>query len=280
MLIACEFVLEELAKYIEAYLIEAKAHWLRLHFAHVYQEGFKSNTLKELQKWCNDIVVKYPDKIFDSEDFTLLHENALISLVGRDDLQMEEIKIWKYVIKWGIAQNPDLPSDYKDWTHENFLSLKTTLQNCLPLIRYFHISGDDIYEYVHPYKQILEKVLWKDVKMRLISPNKSISSKILPPRTILTQKLPTRTTESFSKVINEEQQLKSLHGLIKGKINILRKIIHMSLSCFFVETNVIIVMKVKGTDEILGGYNRIGWEKPNLWLTQISIKIMTPFLTF
>ncbi|RIB08448.1 hypothetical protein C2G38_2211632 [Gigaspora rosea] len=76
MLIACEFFLEELAKYIEAYLIETNAHWLRLHFAHVYQESFKSNTHKELQKWRNDIVVKYPYKIFDSEDFTLLHENA------------------------------------------------------------------------------------------------------------------------------------------------------------------------------------------------------------
>ena len=108
MFIACEFFLEELAKYIESYLIETKAHWLRLHFAHVYQESFKSNILQELQKWSNDIVVKYPNKIFDSEDFTLLHENALVSLVGRDDLQMEEIKIWKYVIKWGIAKNPDL----------------------------------------------------------------------------------------------------------------------------------------------------------------------------
>ncbi|RIB08443.1 hypothetical protein C2G38_349079 [Gigaspora rosea] len=277
MFIACEFFLEELAKYIEAYLIEAKAHWLRLHFAHVYQESFKSNTLKELQKWCNDIVVKYPDKIFDSEDFTLLHENALVSLVGRDDLQMEEIKIWKYVIKWGIAQNPDLPSGYKDWTHENFLSLKTTLQNCLPLIRYFQISGDDIYEYVHPYKQILEKSLWKDVKMRFISPNKLVSSKILPPRTILTQKLPIRTTEPFSKVINEvhaaeiaswidkredtENNPYEFKLLLRGSKDGFTNDTFWNLCDK--QTNVIVVMKVKGTDEILGGYNRIGLEKPN-----------------
>ncbi|RIB08444.1 hypothetical protein C2G38_349086 [Gigaspora rosea] len=280
MLIACEFFLEELAKYIEAYLIETNAHWLRLRFAHVYQESFKSNTLKELQEWCNDIVVKYPDKIFDSEDFTLLHENALVSLVGRDDLQMEEIKIWKYVIKWGIAQNPDLPSDYKDWTHENFLSLKTTLQNCLPLIRYFHISGDDIYEYVHPYKQILEKVHWKDVKMRLISPNKSISSKILPPRTILTQKLPTRITVPFSKVINEvhaaeiatwidkrEDKYSAENNPYEFKLLLRGSRDGFTNDTFWnlcnKQTNVIVVMKVKCTDEILGGYNPIGWEKPN-----------------
>ncbi|RIB12959.1 hypothetical protein C2G38_2041395 [Gigaspora rosea] len=280
MLFACEFFLEELAKYIEAYLIETKAHWLRLHFARVYQESFKSNILQELQKWCNDIVVKYPNKIFDSEDFTLLHENALVSLVGRDDLQMEEIMIWNYVIKWGIAQNPDLPTDSKDWTNENFLSLKTTLQNCLPLIRYFQISGNDIYDHVHPYKKILEKTLWKDVKMRLISPNKPVSSKILPSRIILTKKLPTRTTEPFSTVINEvhaaeiaswidnradkystENSPYEFKLLLRGSRDGFTRDTFWNLC--HKRTNVVVIMKVKGTDEILGGYNPIGWEKPN-----------------
>ncbi|RIB12957.1 hypothetical protein C2G38_2041393 [Gigaspora rosea] len=284
MLLACEFFIKELAKYIEAYLIETKAHWLRLHFAHVYQESFKSNILQELQKWSNDIVVKYPNKIFDSEDFTLLHENALVSLVGRDDLQMEEIMIWNYIIKWGIAQNPDLPTDSKDWTNENFLSLKTTLQNCLPLIRYFQISGDDIYDHVHPYKKILEKTLWKDVKMRLISPNKPVSSKILPSRIILTKKLPTRTTEPFSTVINEihaaeiaswidkradkystENNPYEFKLLLRGSKDGFTRETFWNLCDK--QTNVIVVMKVKGTDEILGGYNPIGWEKPNLGTT-------------
>ncbi|RIB04936.1 hypothetical protein C2G38_640678 [Gigaspora rosea] len=279
MLIACEFFLEKMAKYIEANLIETKAHWLRFHFAHVYQESFKSNILQELQKWCNDIAIKYPDKIFNSEDFTLLHEYALVSLIGRDDLQMEEIKIWKYVIKWGIAQNPDLPANSKDWTYENFLSLKTTLQNCLPLIRFFQISGDDIYEYVHPYKKILEKALWKDVKMRLISPNKPVSSKILPSRTILTKKLPTRITEPFSTVINEvhaaeiaswidkradkystENNPYEFKLLLRGSRDSFTSVAFWKLCNK--KTNVIVVMKVKGTDEILGGYNPIGWKKP------------------
>ena len=100
---------------------------------------------------------------------------------------MEEITIWNYVIKWGIAQNPDLPSNPKDWSHENFLALKTTLQNCLPPIRYFQMSGDNIYNQVYPHKQILDKNLWKDVKERLASQNQPILSKLPPPRTILTQ---------------------------------------------------------------------------------------------
>ncbi|RIB26416.1 hypothetical protein C2G38_2163506 [Gigaspora rosea] len=40
MLIAYEFLFEELAKYLETHLVESKAHWLRLHFTTVYQKSF------------------------------------------------------------------------------------------------------------------------------------------------------------------------------------------------------------------------------------------------
>ncbi|RIB10115.1 hypothetical protein C2G38_2265578 [Gigaspora rosea] len=28
---------------------------------------------------------------------------------------MEEVKIWNYIVKWGVAQNPDLSSNPEDW---------------------------------------------------------------------------------------------------------------------------------------------------------------------
>ncbi|RIB09219.1 hypothetical protein C2G38_2251527 [Gigaspora rosea] len=154
--------------------------------------------LQELQKWCNDIVVKYPDKIFESEDFVSLQENTLVSIISRDDLQMKEVKIWNYIIKWGIAQNPGLPSDPEDWTHENFLTLKTTLRNCLPQIRYFQISGDDIADNVQPYHQILEKNLWKDITNNFMSPNRQILSKILPPHRPMSFEITTSSSSTYT----------------------------------------------------------------------------------
>ncbi|RIB16903.1 hypothetical protein C2G38_2246739 [Gigaspora rosea] len=158
MLVAYEFFLEELGKFLETFLIEKKASWLRLHFAHIYKSCFQKNKAKRLQNWCKDIVVINPEKVLDSEDFVSIPENALISLIERDDLKMDEIKIWNYIIKWGIAKNPGLSSNLKEWSPENFMTLKITLQNCLPHIRYFQISADDIINNVKPYKQILEKI--------------------------------------------------------------------------------------------------------------------------
>ncbi|RIB24650.1 hypothetical protein C2G38_2168076 [Gigaspora rosea] len=248
MLIAYEFLFDELAKYLETHLIETESHshWLRLNFTRIYQKIFQNNKSQELQKWCNDIVVKYPDKIFESEDFFSLQDNALVSLISRDDLQMKEVKIWNHVIKWGIAQNSGLQSDPEDWSIENFLALKTTLRNCLPHIRYFQMSSDEFIDNVQPYQQILEKNLWKDITNKFMSPNRQVSSTILPPRVILTPKLPSRNTVPFSTVINEAHG----DGFTKGSFwKLCDK-----------QTNLVVVMKVKGTDEILGGYNPIGWD--------------------
>ncbi|RIB28891.1 hypothetical protein C2G38_2058267, partial [Gigaspora rosea] len=46
MLIACEFLFDELAKYLETHLIETKAHWLRLNFTRIYQKFFRIMSFK------------------------------------------------------------------------------------------------------------------------------------------------------------------------------------------------------------------------------------------
>ncbi|RIB16435.1 hypothetical protein C2G38_1510491 [Gigaspora rosea] len=278
MLVTNELILEELAGYLEILLIESYSHWLRLHFPRIYQESFQNNKLLNLQKWCNDIVVKYPNKVFESKDFTSIRENAIVSLIERDDLQMEEVKVWKCILKWGIAQNPGLSSNPEDWSNENVLLLKTTLKNCLPRIRFFQISGEDIYEHIQPYKKILEKNLWKNLIKRHMAPNQPVSSVILPPRVILTTELPQKSTKPFSNVITEANSAEIASWIdkndnmysISNNPYEFRLLFRGSRDGFTRESfwnlcngqkDLVVVIKVKGTDEILGGYNPIGWDK-------------------
>ncbi|RHZ51141.1 hypothetical protein Glove_482g57 [Diversispora epigaea] len=156
MINANELELKKLSGKLERYLIESKASWLRTYFYHVYHSIFNSNGFKCLKKFYNDIIVKYPNLIFESEDFTSLQETALISVLKRDDLNVEEIKIWD-TLSNGELQNPTLPTNLKEWSYENFKALKITLQQSLPFIRYFHIPNEDIWEKVKPYEKILEK---------------------------------------------------------------------------------------------------------------------------
>ncbi|RHZ82517.1 hypothetical protein Glove_109g135 [Diversispora epigaea] len=282
MMAANGFEIEELTKKLENHLIETKSSWLKSHFSLVYRSIFNGNNFKDLEKFFNNIIAKYPNLIFDAEDFTSLQESALVSLLKRDDLQLEEGIIWEYVIKWGIAQNSTLPVDLKEWTGENFTKLKNTLQQCLPLIRYFHISNEDFWSKVKPYKKILDKQLWEDLNQHLIVPNKPMKSIILPSRSVLIQEFPTRTTEPtnpFSTIITYEhvaeisswidrKSKKSTYSLTNTPYKF-QLILRGSINGFAPQTfwdichghaSTVVIIKVKGTDEILGGYNPLSWD--------------------
>ncbi|RHZ89562.1 hypothetical protein Glove_13g195 [Diversispora epigaea] len=179
LMTANQFQLEELTTRLQTFLIKNESSWLKLNFSKIYDSGFRT----QFQNYCNDIIAKHPNLIFESNNFNTLPEAALVSIIQRDDLQLEESKIWDYVIQWGISQNNTLPSNIDDWIEKDFQILKNTLQQCLPHIRYFQISKENIMQKVFPYSQILDKKLWADILKHSMSfDKKSITSTILPPQ--------------------------------------------------------------------------------------------------
>ncbi|UZO09172.1 uncharacterized protein OCT59_029409 [Rhizophagus irregularis] len=108
LIAADELLLLELVDYLQKYFIENKTDWMEQHFELTFRISFKSNNLLELQQFCTDFMAKYPEKIFKSLGFTSLPEKSLISLIKRDDLQMKEIEVWNYVLKWGLAQSDNI----------------------------------------------------------------------------------------------------------------------------------------------------------------------------
>ncbi|RHZ58574.1 hypothetical protein Glove_372g33 [Diversispora epigaea] len=306
MIAADELKLEELSMNLESHLLEFKASWLKTHFSFVYHSIFMNNKFKNLKKFCNDIIVKYPKLIFESNEFASLHESALVSILKRDDLQMKESEIWDYLIKWGTAQNPTLPKKLEEWSARNFTTLKTTLQQCLPLIRYFHISNSDVMDKIKPYKKILDKQLWDDMKQHLILPDRPVLSVILPPRIDMIQELPprinlvpeppprvnfqekpelvnfqkflARVNEPFSTIINEKHaaiisswiEYKPASYSLTNNPYEFKLILRGSEYGFAPRTfwnichghdNTIVISKVKGTGEIIGGFNSSAWDK-------------------
>ncbi|RHZ89650.1 hypothetical protein Glove_13g184 [Diversispora epigaea] len=278
MLTANEFKLNELTNKLETLLIDTKASWLKSYFFLIYRTIFNENNFQDLKNYCNDIIVKHPNIIFDSSDFAFLPQAALVSLLKRDDLQMEEVKIWDYVVKWGISQNPTLPTNLQEWSEENFLTLKTTtLQQCLPLIRYFHISNTEIFDKIRPYKKLLDKQLWSDINQHLVAPDQPVKSIILPARFTLVTKLPPRTKERLSTIISEKHAAEISSWIDRKTTTYSTTNIPYKFELILSGTRdgnapetfwkichghakTVVVVKVKGTDEILGGYNPLAWD--------------------
>ncbi|RHZ81594.1 hypothetical protein Glove_117g222 [Diversispora epigaea] len=128
-------------------------------------------------------------------------------------------------------------------------------------------------EKIYPYQQILEKKLMTDILKYSLIPNKSITSIILPPRNIF---------QITSSILTKEQVLEIASWIDKKeityKINNLpykfELILHGSRDGFEKDvfwnlcnqkTNVLVVAKVKDTDEILDGYNPIVWNYVIQW---------------
>ena len=80
-----------------------------------------------LQEYCTDLISKEPDKIFNSPNFSSIPEKLLILLVQCDNISMTEIQVWEHVLEWGLAQNPELPSNPTNFSKEEFNILKNNL---------------------------------------------------------------------------------------------------------------------------------------------------------
>ncbi|RIB29202.1 hypothetical protein C2G38_2057235, partial [Gigaspora rosea] len=109
-----------------------------------------------------------------------------------------------------------------------------------------------------------------------MSPNRQVLSTILPPRKILRPTLPTRNTVPFSTVINEAHageiaswidKKENTYSLTNNRYEF-KLLLRGTRDGFTADSfwklcdkqiQLVVVMKVKGTDEILGGYNPIGW---------------------
>ena len=77
-----------------------------------------------------------PEKIFNSPDFTSISEKSLITLIQNNNLQASDIQAWEHVLKWGLAQNPELPFDPASFSKEDFDALKKPYNNVFHLLNF------------------------------------------------------------------------------------------------------------------------------------------------
>ncbi|UZO12147.1 uncharacterized protein OCT59_003695 [Rhizophagus irregularis] len=168
---ANELNLQELITHIQSFLIQNKTKWMEQNFNLIYQTSFENNSFLELQKYCTDLMSKYPDKILKSLDFSSVPEKILISLIQSDNLQMNEIQVWENVLKWGLAQNPGLPSNPSNYSKVEFNSLKNTLQSCIPFIRFYNLTSQEFSDHILPYKEVLPEELYMDLLKTFLSLN-------------------------------------------------------------------------------------------------------------
>ncbi|GBC09465.1 hypothetical protein RclHR1_00890001 [Rhizophagus clarus] len=267
--------LQELVDYLQKYLIENKSEWLEQHFEFTRQISLKSNNLLELQEFCTNLMAQFPDKIFKSFDFTSLSEKSLTSLIKRDDLQMKEIEVWEYVLKWGLAQNPTLIMDPNTWSDDDFKSMENTLQHFLPLIRFFSLSSAEFSQKVHPYKKLLKHQFYEELLNSYLDPNREPIDDILLPRNITVDNIidsriiNLNIASIISRWIDRTElnykfsHLRELYFPYQFKLLFRGSRDGFTPSKFHElcdgKSDTVTFVKVKDSEEIIGGYNLLRW---------------------
>jgi hypothetical protein len=269
---ANELSLHELITYLQSFLIKKKRNWMDQNFGLIYKTSFENGSFLELQKYCTELISKRPDKLFKSSNFSSISEEFLISLIQNDNHQTSEIQVWKYLLKWSISQNFELPPDPKSLSKNDINTLKNSLQKFIPFINFFNLSYKEFLNEVYPYRKVIPKELREKLIEHFLDYDESnhnmtregsefeeISSKYIYSKIITFQH-----SELISKWIDRLDITDEIINSYKFEL-----IFRGSRDGFkpkkFHEicdrtSRTVSIIKVKDSNEILGGYNPIEWE--------------------
>ncbi|RIA83940.1 hypothetical protein C1645_742705 [Glomus cerebriforme] len=267
-----EFLLEELLKHIQVYLIENKPVWVEHNFIHVLYTAFKLHICKELQDDCLEYICDDPQPFITSKEFLLLDKNILYGLLKRDDLQIEEVVAWNYLIKWGIQQIPGLRNKNNDgvkWNHEDYEKLERTLSKFIPLIRFTEISSAEFFDKVYPFKAVIPNHIFEEVtefytkntlpKTIILSPRIGkyyVESKIIKPGpiSIITNWINKKDAKAIH---NKSDSLYKFNLIYRGSRD---RINNRSFNKRCNEQEpILILVKCQNSRKIFGGYTPIGF---------------------
>jgi hypothetical protein len=260
--------------YIQTYLIQNKSRWIDDNLIDILNITTSRTVLSTLKNYCLEEIILLNPSVFESETFLNMNENSLVALLERDDLAMNESELWDYVLKWGIKNTPSLSynNSLESWTSEDFDALEKTLKNCIPLIRFFHISPNDLYTKIKPYSKIISRKLLKEViNYHLTNPS---DYNIQPPRKC--------NMQIDSKLLNSKQSaiiaswIDGNHKSYSPKSNpftfkLLYRASVDNPSLFHKKCDnvgpTIIIIKIRDNNCLVGGYNPLDLSWKRSWFS-------------
>ncbi|GBB89880.1 hypothetical protein RclHR1_01670031 [Rhizophagus clarus] len=322
-----ELLINELLDHIQDHLINVKTEWLKKNFSTVLHVVFERETCKGLQIYCMDKICWNPKIIFDSKEFLKFEDYILVALLKQENLQIEEIELWDYLIKWGIAQlqqqkdyfneeqetynnnnnnnnhnisndnninnnndniddnndtittadtipttvnnttiNTTTSIDLLNWNKQDLQELGNILKECIPLIRFSEFTSGEFYDKIWPLKDILPLELRQNItdfqknpeNFSILPPRKpiiSIDSNLIKPQQA--SKIPDWIEVQTNSPYNSTRVRYEFKLLVRGsRDGFTPKVFHEK--CDHKGPNVV-VLKIRGSGQIIGGYNPIGW---------------------
>ncbi|POG69920.1 hypothetical protein GLOIN_2v1842072 [Rhizophagus irregularis DAOM 181602=DAOM 197198] len=266
-----ELNINPLISHVQEFLIEHQTEFLQQNPTGILEIIYQHETFTDLWNFCLEKICEEPKILFSSENFINLKAPLLELLLKRDDLIMDEIEIWEYLLKWCFAQQ-NMQNDPTKWNKDDIIRIERELYRFIPLIRFYDIEPTDFFYKVYCYKDILPQDLIHDLLEYHIVPD--IKSKVnLPPSRKPNLKYPLDSTliksnhlPLFASWIDKKDT--SHYNRKNNPYDF--KLLYRS-SQDGVDTNsfhkncddkgaTIWIAKIKNSTQLIGGYNPLNWD--------------------
>ncbi|CAG8555591.1 13105_t:CDS:2 [Cetraspora pellucida] len=266
-----ELILDRLVDQVQKHLIDNESSWLQKNYVIILHTVVKLKSCKTIQDHIINLICNNPKPFFESKEFQILDKDIVLILIKKDVMNIEEIDIWRYLVKWGTAQSilfkeKSAETNVTNWSESDFALFKKYLEPFIPHIRFHEITREDFYYHVRPYKKAIPENIYEDLMAYFMA---NISCKI-------STKLPSRKSVSFDSVIIEKDEAEIITNWIERRNTFSRQPFYQFILTYratrdgfdynkFIDNNVdncnqaiLGLIKVSGSTKIIGGYNPLG----------------------
>ncbi|CAG8507577.1 8402_t:CDS:2 [Acaulospora morrowiae] len=205
----------------------------------------------------------------------IISASIISSFSNLDDMDMDgtdnsEIRNHLHSTRSSISSvcSNDVNYDLSSWTSEDFSNLKSTLHECIPLIRFFQMSSSDLYDRVWPFRSILPPELEDDIVRCHLKLGSKPTFGTNTPRgnsTLMGHQHMSRIADW----IDRNESPKYCGADVPYKFRLLlrgtrdgfdSKTFHRKCDD---QGPTFVIMKIANSGEIIGGYNPIKWKIGN-----------------
>ncbi|PKK62805.1 BTB-domain-containing protein [Rhizophagus irregularis] len=253
LIAADELCLNELCIYIEEYLLKNE-ELLKQNLILIQDITSKFTQFKKLTQFYN----KQDDSlIFQANDFTSIKQEVLLDIISKQHkLGLKPVEFWDKIKDWAIVQSSGLTSDTTKKSDINIKLFKTLIQPFISFINFKKISKIEFFRKVKPYKYAFDDKFYIEIMEYYCFDNIQLVNYID------SQMINLKEASFIANWISIMKQQKNditydFNLLVRGsRDGFSEKTFHE-----FCDNKgpTITIVRVKNSNEILGGFNPCNW---------------------
>ncbi|GES98277.1 hypothetical protein GLOIN_2v1780055 [Rhizophagus clarus] len=278
-----ELCFVEILDYLQEIFLEPIKNSLQDYIVLIINLSLRHPTFNVIKQYV-DFTIKFsPHIIFFSKEFYNLDQEILESLLKRDDIMIKEIQLWDCLLEWCKFKVELNNSKIDEWDDIDFIKLKESLQPFIKYIRFSHMTTSDFTDKVLPYRPSVEEYIYDIIKKIFFT---SIRDMIRLSFNFSIEQPKRRGIDSLLININECVLIScwidnrpfnyysfstfpyDFHLLFRASRDGFNNSTFHELCDMKGPT--LTVIRVEGTNELIGGYNPLDWHSPPDWVEGIT----------